>query len=1137
MRRTLAILAVVACSTDPPVAAEDIADVEATDVAVMEEAVEPPADVPADVEEPVDMGCAPGPPTCSDGQTVETCVAGELTLSTCQADTLCDGGECLPVICSPGTPLDECSTPSQYLVCNATGTRAVAVDCGPGLSCYQGQCLALKCVPDSVACTSPFVLSKCAADGSGFEVLKACDKGGFCDSSSEPRCVSACDADVKSKLYRGCEFWAADLDNIEGGQGEGVGVVVSIPADVEDADVTITDVATGDVVGEATVAAGALKVFLLPSTSGQDGSKKSISSFRIVTTAPATVHQFNPLNASGVFTQDASLLLPGPTLGTTYSVMSWPHREDDEFTLRGFASVIGTAEGFTQVVVKARADVMGGGPGSGVPAMGEGDVKTFQLQQGEVLNLETAGPHGADLTGTWITADKPIAVFGGHECGNVPLGVTACDHLEQQLLPTTAWGVSSKVIAVPFAKRSDGQQDVWRIVGGAPDVKVTTDPPQPGYASFTLHQGTSVTFASAEAFVITATGPALVGHFLSGSAHPGFETACGHTGLGDPAFTLGVPVQQFLRRYTVLSPAGYSHGFIDITAKLGTTVELDGQPITEPLTAVDADWGFARVAVEPGVHKIESLSKIGVTVYGYDCDVSYAYPGGLTLQKGGFDEKPPETPPDPPEPKVPSGDKTDGDNDGVVNDVDNCPAIANPSQDDQDLDGDGDACDEDIDGDGVLNALDCAPKDKNVAPGVVERCDGFDNNCDQATDDEGADGCQVYYPDFDLDGFGPSAEGRCLCAADATHVVSFGGDCDDTLPALHPWAREVCNGLDDDCDGQPDDGCDVDGDGYCGALMEVVGSPAACPKGGGDCVDLSAAIHPGAAEVPGNFLDDDCDGIKVGEAGPGVSDCTGQPCLGQSVEALLCSLELCFPGYDLVGPATVGSPAGTPTAQSWDVVAHYGDPGNDLAPRAGSSYLLLSTGIATSTVHNTILGGGPLPDPYGLDKNQTYDSVEVSLELTAPPTATGFTLEYIFLSAEYPEFVGETFNDRFYAVLTAPQTTGGLPTIVNFTGCSDPAAYFDFIDTGKKLCYIAINSAFSEPCPAATNIDGTGYQCDEGSSTGWLKTSWPIQPGETFTLLLHIHDTADGKVDSSVILDNFRWETEAFEKGTKAASN
>ncbi len=99
--------------------------------------------------------------------------------------------------------------------------------------------------------------------------------------------------------------------------------------------------------------------------------------------------------------------------------------------------------------------------------------------------------------------------------------------------------------------------------------------------------------------------------------------------------------------------------------------------------------------------------------------------------------------------------------------------------------------------------------------------------------------------------------------ADGDGVTSCGGDCDDSNPAVGPTAFETCNGIDDNCDSQVDEGFDADGDGV-----------TTC---GGDCDDSNAAVSPGASETC-NGLDDDCDGLAdegFDSDGDGVTTCGG----------------------------------------------------------------------------------------------------------------------------------------------------------------------------------------------------------------------------------------------------------------------
>lgn len=106
----------------------------------------------------------------------------------------------------------------------------------------------------------------------------------------------------------------------------------------------------------------------------------------------------------------------------------------------------------------------------------------------------------------------------------------------------------------------------------------------------------------------------------------------------------------------------------------------------------------------------------------------------------------------------------------------------------------------------IDKAGDCDDAKPNIHPGVLELCDGSDNNCDGKTDEEGAKGCKLYFVDADKDTYGPAESGKCLCGPNKVNTVETPGDCDDNAPKAHPGAPEICNGIDDDCNGSTDDG-------------------------------------------------------------------------------------------------------------------------------------------------------------------------------------------------------------------------------------------------------------------------------------------------------------------------------------------
>lgn len=176
----------------------------------------------------------------------------------------------------------------------------------------------------------------------------------------------------------------------------------------------------------------------------------------------------------------------------------------------------------------------------------------------------------------------------------------------------------------------------------------------------------------------------------------------------------------------------------------------------------------------------------------------------------------------------------------------------------------------DEDGDGYPGYVDCDDDDVAVWPGAPERCNRKDDDCDGYVDEDDAIDPLSWLPDLDLDGYGDDAAAATLaCAPPDPTWVLVGGDCDDLEPRRHLDAREVCDGVDDDCDGVADEDAvdaisaypDADGDGH-GAIVAAV-TVCEIPVGfaalGDDCDDASAHVYPDADELCDGF-DGDCDG-------------------------------------------------------------------------------------------------------------------------------------------------------------------------------------------------------------------------------------------------------------------------------------
>jgi hypothetical protein len=145
----------------------------------------------------------------------------------------------------------------------------------------------------------------------------------------------------------------------------------------------------------------------------------------------------------------------------------------------------------------------------------------------------------------------------------------------------------------------------------------------------------------------------------------------------------------------------------------------------------------------------------------------------------------------------------------------------------------------------VLNSNDCDDNDNQITVGAV------------------------YFADADNDGFG-AGPALLFCADPGVGYAENADDCDDNEPTVYPGAPEICDGLDNDCDGSADNGLtfenwyiDNDGDGFgAGTPIFACESPGSnYVNQGGDCNNTDATIYPGAIDIPGDGIDQNCDGV------------------------------------------------------------------------------------------------------------------------------------------------------------------------------------------------------------------------------------------------------------------------------------
>ncbi len=471
--------------------------------------------------------------------------------------------------------------------------------------------------------------------------------------------------------------------------------------------------------------------------------------------------------------------------------------------------------------------------------------------------------------------------------------------------------------------------------------------------------------------------------------------------------------------------------------------------------------------------------------------------------------------------------------------------------------------------------------------------DGF-NNCDGDTQN----GCEVNGSCKCK----PGEQAACYTGPDGTKDVgickggtqtcnAMGTGYDACTGQVLPGAIDICaNGLDDDCDGVKDEDPDVDKDGWtvCGGdCCDVVGP---------DCLNPEL-VNPGAFEVMGNTVDDDCD-AKVDNI---VAACDNALATNSADPlAYAKAIDLCQ--FTVENPPALkdkkwgvisglfsrSNGAGNPNANARSIRDGFG---SAIAPKANKSLAALATGNAAdltdkSPAYSAFQGGTDMnadasvptdwlnlngnnfPNVVGCPEPQGgatgLDTIQLKLRIRVPTNAKSFSTKIYFFSSEYPEWVCSPYNDFF---LTLVDSAGAgnpgdkniavykdgnnalFPVGVNLVKTAN--GLFTQCKNGQTGCGGGAVLANYNGCVGNAELAGTGFDLlnplpkfggdpgycgannQVGGGTGWLKMSGNVKPGETMELRFVIWDTGDEWYDSVVLLDDFQWSVQASQPGVQ----
>ena len=392
------------------------------------------------------------------------------------------------------------------------------------------------------------------------------------------------------------------------------------------------------------------------SPSNQNGTIRT-KAFHLMTDAPVAAYSMYPYGGAQSYIPSATLLLPQTSWSGDYVAVSsgllGPSPADTNTTSQIIAS-----EDDTTVSMRATADIAAG---AGVEPSLKGAVGTWTLAKGEVLQIT----QNAALSGSAISADKPIGVFGGSPCTVLPqygaLGPNTnqmnccCDTTQQQIAPFSQWGNRYSLVPYPSrissATQSIREKVLWSFVGAASGTTLTYDPSAPPGAPSALGAGEVVTFLTDGITSVRSQDsqhPFHVAVYMTSALYDGgippIDSGLPESGkvTGDPDFVTVVPIDQYLDHYVFFVDFTFPESSLTVVRKktdgafqpvaLDCGGEISGfMPLGDELEyawVTLTSGSVAQGACGYGRHEAKSKGVFSITVWGTGEYASYGYAAG-----------------------------------------------------------------------------------------------------------------------------------------------------------------------------------------------------------------------------------------------------------------------------------------------------------------------------------------------------------------------------------------------------------------------------------------------------------------------------------------------------------------------------